>query len=147
MRRSKRSGGKRSGPKRKRGGRRGGRGTSYETSSTRRRRTPTRGRCIGSLLKGIGKFAAKNAPTILKGVRYMANKSGNKTIKALANSDLLDQSASAISKKFGGRGSMKSSSVKKQAKDVVRKLIKVYGEEGARKILRSYMKTIRKLMI
>ena len=101
-----------------------------------------RGRGIGSLLKGLGKFAAKNAPTILKGVRSMVNKSGNKTLKSIVNSDFLDQGASAISKKFGGRGAVGGGgAIKKQAKSVIRKLIRVYGEEGTRKILRSYMKT------
>ena len=92
------------------------------------------GRGIGSLLKGIGKFAAKNAPT---------NKSGNKTLTSLANSELLDRGASAISKKFGGRSAtMKgSAAAKRQAKTTVRKLIKRYGVEGAKKILRTYVKT------
>ena len=120
-------------------GRRSGRG-GYETSSTRRRRAPTAdgGRGIASVLKGIGRFAAKNAPAILKGARYLAGKSGNKTLKSLASSSLLDQGASAISKKFGGRGGGK---LKVQARAVVRKLVRRYGEEGARKILRKYMST------
>ena len=122
-------------------GRRSGRG-GYETSSTRRRRAPTAdsggGRGIASVLKGIGRFAAKNAPAILKGARYLAGKSGNKTLKSLASSSLLDQGASAILKKFGGRGGGK---LKVQARAVVRKLVQRYGEEGARKILRKYMST------
>ena len=118
--------------------RRGGRGVGYETSSTRRRRTPANGRGTGSMLKGIGKFAARNSPAILKGARYLAGKTGNKTLKLLADSQLLDHGASALSNRFGGRGASK---LKTQARTVVRKLIRKYGEEGARKILRKYMST------
>lgn len=132
-RRTKRGGGRRS-------RKRGGRGRNYESSSVRRRRTPA-GRGIASLLKGIGKFAAKNAPKILKGARYLAGKSGNNTLKAIANSELLDDGASLISKRFGGRGAMKNSAVRAQAKNAVRKLIKMHGVEGAKKILRSYVRT------
>ena len=142
---SRRRGGRRS----RKSGRKGRRGVhrsrcsgrGYETSSTRRRRAPTTdGRGIGSILKGIGRFAAKNAPAILKGARYLAGKSGNKTLKSLASSSLLDQGASAISKKFGGRGGG-SKQLKSPARAVVRKLIRRYGEEGTRKILRKYMST------
>ena len=143
---SRRRGGRRSrksGRKGRRGvhrSRRSGRG--YETSSTRRRRAPTTdGRGIASVLKGIGRFAAKNAPAILKGARYLAGKSGNKTLKSLASSSLLDQGASAISKRFGGRGGGCSKQLKSQARAVVCKLIRRYGEEGTRKILRKYMST------
>ena len=119
-----------------------GRGGSYETSSIKRRRTPTDGRGIGSLLKGLGRFAAKNAPTILKGVRYLANKSGNKTVKDLASSRLLDRGAAEVSKRFGGRGSSsKQNAARSQAKRAVRKLIKLYGVERTRNILRSYVKS------
>ena len=143
---SRRRGGRRikSRPKRRgtiakrRRSRRGGRGVGYETSSTRRRRTPANGRGIGSMLKGIGKFAARNAPAILKGARYLAGKSGNKTLKSLADSQLLDQGSSALSNRFGGRSASK---LKTQARTVVRKLIRKYGEEGARKILIKYMST------
>lgn len=119
-----------------------GAGSRYESSNVKRRRTSNvSGRGIVSALKNLGKFAARNAPTILKGARYLASKSGNKTLKSIANSELLDMGADRLSAKFKGRGAMKRSSVKQQAKNVVRKLIALYGEEGTRKILRKYMST------
>lgn len=119
-----------------------GRG-SYNTTSVKRRRAPTNpnGRGIGSALKGLAKFAAKNAPTILKGARFLAKKTGNETIQNIANSRVMDTVARNISKKYGGRGVMKKSSVKRQAKTVIAKMKKLYGDEGTRKIIRSYLKT------
>ena len=117
-----------------------GRGGSYETSLTRRRRMPTGGRGIGSILKGLGRFAAKNAPQILKGARHLAGKSGNKTLKAIADSELLDAGANTLSKRFEGRGATKANKARAQARNAVNRLIKIYGKEGTRKILRSYMR-------
>ena len=118
----------------------------YETSLVKRRRTPTGGRGIGSLLKGLGKFAAKNAPTILKGARFLADKSGNKTAKSLMSSRLLDRGASELTKRFGGRGGKSmmmggNNSAKRKAKTAVRRLIRRYGVEGTRRILRGYVKS------
>ena len=120
-----------------------GNGMGYETSSTKRRRNPMmRGRGIGMLLKVIGRFAAKNAPTILKGARFFARQTGNKMLNKLINSKALDKGAEMISDKFGGRGAMPiPSSTKRQPKSVVRKLIKLYGVDGARRILRSYVRS------
>ena len=109
-----------------------------DSSMTKRRRTSS-GRGIASVLKSLSKFAAADAPTILKGARYLAGKSGNKNIRRLANSSLLDTGAEFISNRFGGRGAMKRNAVRRQAKSVVAKLIKLHGREGARKIIASYM--------
>ena len=120
----------------------GGRGvgSAYESSYVKRRRTPNvHGRGILSALKSLGKFAARNAPTILKGARYLVGKVGNKTLKNIAGSKLLDIGAEKLSENFRGRGVIKRSAVKKQAKIVVRKLVALYGQEGTRKILRKYM--------
>ena len=93
------------------------------------------------MMKNLGRFAAKNAPTLLKGARFLAEKSGNKTIQSLANSEMLDKAASMASERFGGRGSASKSQAKRQAKTAVAKLIKLYGTEGTRRILRAYVKT------
>ena len=141
---------KRSGRRRKTGSKRGrnfgrrGRGTKsmYESSNVKRRRSSNvHGRGAISKLKSLVKFAARNAPTILKGTRYLANKSGNKVLKNIANSELLDMGAEKLSAKFKGRGALKRSSVKRQAKATIRKLIALYGKEGTRKILQKYMST------
>ena len=105
---------------------------------TKLRRTSS-GRGIASVLKSLSKFAAANAPTILKGARYLAGKSGNKNIRRLVNSSLLDTGAEFISHRFGGRGAMKRNAVRRQAKSVVAKRIQLYGREGARNIITSYM--------
>ena len=53
-----------------------------------------------------------------------------------------DRGAAEVSKRFGGRGSSsKQNAARSQAKRAVRKLIKQYGVEGTRKILRSYVKS------
>ena len=122
-----------------------GRG-NYNTATVKRRRNPpTRlsGRGILSHVKKLATFAAKNAPTILRGARYLAKKSGNKTVSNIANSKLLDVAAKNVSKRFGGRGgALKPTAVKRQAKSVVNKLIKLYGAQGAQKILRAYLNTL-----
>ena len=123
--------------RKKRRRRRRGRGI-MDSSMTKRKRTSS-GRGIASVLKSLSKFAAANAPTILKGARYLAGKSGNKNIRRLANSSLLDTGAEFISKRFGGRGAMKINAVRRQAKSVVAKLIKLYGREGARKIIATWI--------
>lgn len=141
---------RRSGRRRKTSSKRGrnykrrGRGarSMYESSNVKRRRTSNvHGRGIISKLKSLGKFAARNAPTILKGTRYLANKSGNKILQGIANSELLDMGAEKLSSKFKGRGALKKSSVKRQAKAAIRKLVALYGEKGTRKILQKYMST------
>ena len=115
-----------------------GRGRSFDSSSVKRRRSKTDGRGLASAFKSIAKFAAKNAPTILKGVRYLSKKSGNKTLQSIAKSKLLDQGADYLSDKFKGRGVR--SSTRKQAKTLVNKMIRLYGRDGTRKILASYMR-------
>lgn len=136
-RRNKRSNRKNKNSKRGRG--------NYNTSTVKRRRNPPAnlsGRGIIDHIKKLAKYAAKNAPAILQGARFIANQSGNKTLSKYANSRLLDFAARKVSRKFGGRGVLKPTAVKKQAKTVVNKLIKLYGRQGAQKILRSYMKTV-----
>ena len=74
----------------------------------------------------------------MKGVRYLSKKSGNKTLQSIANSKLLDQGADYLSDKFKGRGVR--SSTRKQANTLVNKMIRLYGRDGTRKILASYMR-------
>ena len=124
-------------PRRRRTRRRSGRGTNmYETSSTKCRRTPTTGHGIGNFLKGLGKFAAKNSHNKLKGARYLAEKSGNKTLRNIANSELLDKGADFAQGRFGGRG---ASTVRGKDRRAVNNLVRKYVKAGARKILRAYV--------
>ena len=123
---------------RRRRNKRGGRGGSkrYDSTSVRRRRSPTVGRGFGNFMKGLTKFAAKNSKNILKGARFLAEKSGKKTLQNIANSELLDKGAEFVEGRFGGRG---ASRVRMRARRAVNALVRKYGKQGARKILRAYV--------
>ena len=149
LRAIKKKGGRRK--KRSQKGRKRGRGgMAYNASTTKRRRTPrgAGGRGFKSILKDIGKFAAKNAPHILKGARYLADKTGNKTVKNVMSSSMLDKGADEIVKRFGsggGRGgNMQKSKLKRDAFALVKRLLRRYGNKGTRKILMRYVKSITK---
>lgn len=137
---------RRGGRRRRRRVRRRNKGRGYNSTGIRRRRT---GRGVLSNLKKVGRFALKHQDKIIKGARFLAKKSGNKTIQKIANSGLVDKGAQLLQRHFGegntsGRGMSKGRKKKrlskKKARAAVRSLIRKYGKTKTKRMLNQMVK-------